>query len=72
MRRAELRRRARAATGEWMESAALCLACGWQCIIEYRRPAERWTCAECGQRELVRDDDEATRPNAADVTEGEA
>jgi len=72
MRRAELRRRAQAATGEWMESAALCLACGWQCVIAYRRPAERWTCPECHARELVRDDDEAERPARAEVEEGEA
>jgi predicted RNA-binding Zn-ribbon protein involved in translation (DUF1610 family) len=72
MRRHDLRRRAQAATGEWMQSAALCLACGWQAVIAYKRPAEKWTCPECGKRELVRDDDEADRPSVADVTEGEA
>jgi predicted RNA-binding Zn-ribbon protein involved in translation (DUF1610 family) len=72
VRKHDLRRRARANVGEWNEAHALCLACGWQCIIEYQRPAERWTCAQCGQRELVRDDDEAQRPARAAIEEGEA
>ena len=72
MDRKTLKRRAQAATGEWMESHALCLSCGWQCVIEYRRPAERWTCPECHARELVRDDDEADRPARVEIEEGEA
>jgi ribosomal protein S27AE len=72
MRRAELRRRARAATGELMQSDVMCLACGWQAVMVYRHPRERWTCPECHARELVRDDDEAERPARAEIEEGEA
>jgi predicted RNA-binding Zn-ribbon protein involved in translation (DUF1610 family) len=72
MNRKSLKRRALAATGEWMESHAMCLACGWQCVIAYQRPAERWTCTECGKRELVRDDGEESRPARHYPEEGEA
>jgi predicted RNA-binding Zn-ribbon protein involved in translation (DUF1610 family) len=74
MRRAELRRRARAGVGRRLSCDAICLACGWQGTVEYARPAERWTCREpdCGRREVVRDEGEAERPERAKAPQGEA
>lgn len=72
MRRAELRRRARAAVRQEVRVRVLCLACGFQAEMEGARPAERWTCPHCGKRELVRDEEEDARPCRAETLEGEA
>jgi predicted RNA-binding Zn-ribbon protein involved in translation (DUF1610 family) len=72
MRRADLRRLARANTGERIQSDVLCMACGWQGWIEYRIPRERWRCPACGKRDIVRDEDEAGRPERGTMQEGEA
>lgn len=63
MRRAELRKRARAAIREGVTTRVLCLACGFQGIIEDARPAELWKCPSCGRRALVRDEEEDERPS---------
>lgn len=70
MRRAELRRRARAGVGQRLRCAALCLGCGWQGEVEYARPAEVWRCPECGRRQVVRDEEEQER--GAEGLAGEA
>jgi predicted RNA-binding Zn-ribbon protein involved in translation (DUF1610 family) len=72
VRRRDLQRRARAGVGIRFTSDAICLACGWQGTIEYARPAERWTCYECGRRELIRDDDDMPAFVPVEQEEGEA